>query len=223
MQNRIISSVAIGIALLFTQCSPVAWVKPLEKGKWAGSASLGGPLIGFGESTIPVPFTTVGAGYGLTETTTVGARVHTTSLLFGVAHVEASCLKQWMAPAGYRPGITTGIQTSFLMDRWEKVASLYPQVDWNAYWNVGTQGSMLYTGATTYVELRKYGVMGRSQPHRVVLAFHVGYRHQWNSWGWNAELKYLAPGVSNQNLVVDYKSIGNTGTVGVWLGLIKMF
>ena len=46
-------------------------------------------MIGFGGLTIPIPLTTVGAGYGLQDNLTLHGHLHTTSLLYGTLQMDA--------------------------------------------------------------------------------------------------------------------------------------
>ena len=48
--------------LLIEACAPERYVKPLAAKQQATGLALGGPLIKFGENTIPMPFLT--ANYG---------------------------------------------------------------------------------------------------------------------------------------------------------------
>src|SRR5690242_18275035 len=73
---------------LLASCAPCRYVKPLAKKQSAASFSFGGPLIMFSGTPIPVPFTTIGYGYGLTDNVTTYGNVHTTSALFGNAQVD---------------------------------------------------------------------------------------------------------------------------------------
>lgn len=63
-------------------------VKPLEKDQWAAGASLGGPLIGFNDLTIPVPFTTLSGAYGVDTNTSLTAKIYPTAGLFGVGQID---------------------------------------------------------------------------------------------------------------------------------------
>ena len=73
----------------FFSCAPCCSVKPLEKGKYAAGINLGGPLFDFSGMTIPIPFSSIGGGYGLTKNTTIYSNLHTTSLLFKVYMIDA--------------------------------------------------------------------------------------------------------------------------------------
>lgn len=198
-------------------------VKPLEKGHWAATANLGGPLIGFGKSTIPIPFTALGAAYGVTDNSTAIVRLHTTSALFGVAHIDAGWLHKWRDAKGKIPGISTLPQFSFMIDRWQGKASFYPSLDVNAFWNMHERGDFLYAGLTNWFELHSKGAINRNQPYHWIPALNIGYTITKAKWNTSFEMKYMAPGVSNQNLVVDYQTPFNKGAVGLYISFIRKF
>ena len=60
----------IGFAFMISNCAPTRFVTPLKKGEWAGGINIGGPLINFAGATIPVPFSSLYAGFGHTDRTT---------------------------------------------------------------------------------------------------------------------------------------------------------
>lgn len=72
------------LLLLETACAPSRYVKPLEHKQHAVSGSFGGPMATIpGVATIPIPFTSLGYGYGLKPKTTVYANWYTTAAVFG--------------------------------------------------------------------------------------------------------------------------------------------
>lgn len=209
--------------LLLAGCSPTTMIKPLQKEQWAAGGSFGGPLVGFGEATIPVPFTALSGAYGIDSNTTITARIYPTSALFGVAQVDAGVLYQWRKAEKWKPGISTLPQAMFMMDRWEGRSSFYPSIDISAWWDVNERGDFFYTGFSNWFELRVQGALGRDQRQRWIPAFNAGYSLVKTKWNTTFELKYLAPGRSNENLVVDYKMTGNTGAVALFVSLTRKF
>jgi len=210
-------------ALVFQACSPMTMVKPLAEKQKAITATVGGPLVGFGGAVVPVPFTSIGGAYGYSEKSTITARFHTTSALFGVMHLDAGLLRQVRSQNGKIPGISVMAQGSFMLDTWEHQFRFYPQLDANAWWDVGKNGSYLYTGASTWYETRSRGTGGRVQSTHVIPAFQLGYSREREKWSTRFELKYLAPFTSNQSLTVDYKAPGNTGALGLYVGFMRKF
>jgi hypothetical protein len=209
-------------------CAPSTFVKPLEKGQYAATANLGGPLIGFAGTTIPVPMTGLAVGYGATEKTTAFARIHTTSALFGVAQLELGATHQFADSRGWVPGFSASAQAHFMFDRWEHNFRFYPQVDLNAFWNLGKEETnnpkdFVYLGASNWLELRKIGTGGRAQETNLLPAIHGGYTLVKEKYNYALECKYIAPFTSNQSLVADYKSPSNNGAIGVYFSITRKF
>jgi len=204
-------------------CSPVTMVKPLKAKQWAASATLGGPLIGFGSAVIPVPFTSVGAAYGVSDQSTITARVHTTAALFGVAQLDAGYLRELRKQSGIIPGISAMGQGTFMNDRWEGKARFYPQIDLNAWWDIGSKGNYCYTGLTSWYELQSKGTGDRKQPANWIPAWNFGYSREREKWSTRFEVKYLSPMTNHEALTVDYKAPGSNGAIGVFVGFMRKF
>jgi hypothetical protein len=214
---------SLAACALLGACSPAAMVKPLNKGQWAAGGSFGGPLIGFGDATIPVPFTAVSVGYGVDSNATVTARLYPTAALFGVAQIDAGLLCQWRKSDGWKPGISTLPQATFMIDRWESTARFYPSLDIHAWWDVNDRGDFFYAGCTNWFELRNRGAMDREQEEHWIPAVNAGYTLVRQKWNTAFELKYLAPGRSNENLVVDYRMTGNSGALALFVSFTRKF
>lgn len=211
------------LSLLLNACSPVTMVRPIEAKHWVAQASFGGPVVGFSGAAIPVPFTSVGAAYGLNEVSTVSARWHTTSALFGVAHVDIGYLRQWRAQHGLIPGLSIMGQGSFMLDKWERNFSFYPELDLNAWWNLRNKPHYVYTGLTNWYELRATGTGDRRQSPRYIPAWNLGFALEKSKWTTRFELKYLAPFSSHESLTVDYIAPGTKGAIGFYVGLTRKF
>ena len=50
-------AIVVFIGIVFQNCAPTRFVKPLAKNQNAIAANLGGPLIHFGKAVTPIPFT----------------------------------------------------------------------------------------------------------------------------------------------------------------------
>ena len=214
---------AVAIILFGFSCSPVTMVKPLEKDQWAAGTSLGGPLIGFGDMTIPVPFTTLSGAYGLDSNSTVTAKIYPTAALFGVAQMDVGFLHRWRDSDKWIPGISTLPQAMFMIDGWEGRSSFYPSLDVNAWWTTNLRGDFFYIGATNWFELRTKGALNREQQQHWIPALNAGYTLNKKKWNTAFEFKYLAPANSNKNLVVDYKSPGQTGATALFISFTRKF
>jgi hypothetical protein len=213
----------IMVFLTFFSCAPTRFVKPLDKGQTAVTGNIGGPLVGFAGTTIPIPFTSLGAGYGISNTTTVFGNLHTTALAFGVVQVDAGVLHSLVAQNGYWPGITGSLSANIMTDIHEANTKLFPQLDANAYWNYGPKSNFFYLGTSNWVDLAGTRAHEEPQPNNWIFNLQAGHTFVRPKWNFVLEAKYLAPFHSRQNLVVDYTGFGNRGAVGTYFGVVRKF
>jgi len=68
------------LAFAISACAPAQFVEPIPKEHVNLTAALGGPLFDFAGTTIPMPLSSLAAGYGLTDNTTLFGGIHGTAL-----------------------------------------------------------------------------------------------------------------------------------------------
>jgi len=217
--NYFLLSALIG---LFS-CTPSRVVRPLEKGQKTVSAHLGGPLIGFAGTTIPIPFTTVHYAQGITNKTTLFGSVHTTSLLFGVFQTDIGACQQIYFHDSLRVGLSVNPALNIAFDKWEKQLKCWPQLDINAYWEIKSKKSFLYAGVENWFELAAYKAHAITQQKHWLIAPQLGYTYVREKWNYNFETKYMAPTIANTPNVVDYRGIAGKGAIGVYISFTRKF
>ena len=226
-------------ALILFSCGPTRFVEPLNPGKKAITASLGGPLINVpGIGTIPIPFTSIGFGYGVNANTTVHGAIFPTAAIFGTYQFEMGLTRSLWQSNSKHMGVTIIPGFNFATDRFEWNSKLWPQLDVNYYWkykynrqiqddlltNSNKIGAMMYCGMGSWYELASRKVHNVVQSPRVVPIIQIGNDLNWRKWILRTEFKIMAPFSSNKDIVVDYKSLtGDNGAVGLYLGVIKRF
>ena len=220
--------VFIGFFGFITACAPTRFVKPLEHKQHAVTASFGGPVINVpGIATMPIPFTTIGYGYGLTPKTTVYGNFHTTSSVFGVVQFDFGTSHSIWKNEDNTKGVSIAPELNFMIDVFEKRASLYPQIDANYYMDYHNKEkdgkskvNYLYFGLNNWFELRAEGANGTKVKQHIICSPQIGHTFDRGKWNYTLEAKILAPYVSNEKIVVDYKSIlGNHGGLGLYFGV----
>ncbi len=221
--------------LLFWSCAPTRFVKPLEQGQHAVQGNFGGPLAKVpGIGVIPIPFTSVGYGYGLTEKTTIFGNLHTTSLLFGVGQTDIGISQSlwkndWM-------GVSIQPQMNILVDFYTGSNRFWPQLDANYYFDYralktkaksgkGFQKvQTVYGGISNWFDPYMTESQGRKNQQFWIPSVKIGHLWQRNNWNYNLEFKLLAPIYSNENIVVDYPSmLGKFGAMGIYFGVTYRF
>ena len=96
------------LKLLFTAlgCSAAHGVRPIGQGHHAVEASLGGPIARLYGAPVPIPLSSVGYRYGLSDRSDLHVRLHTTPLaLFGLASFDAGASYLLADQQGGRPAV----------------------------------------------------------------------------------------------------------------------
>lgn len=212
--------------LSFFSCAPSRFVKPLKKGEKAINANFGGPLIGFAGTTIPIPFTSITYGHGLRNDITVFGGMHITSLAYGNFQTEIGMVKEFSkydSTNKFVPGFSVIPAFNIITDKWENNLKVWPELDLNAYWDINKGKHFIYAGMSNWFELSMQKAHNEKQENHWIFNPHVGISGQTGKWINNFELKFIAPSYSHQNVVVDFKSIGNNGAIGLYYCITRKF
>lgn len=217
------------IALLFVVgCAPSRHVKTLNKGQSAVSANLGGPMINLFGTSVFIPFSSLEIGHGLKDDITLFGGIHTTALLFSTVQTDIGITKRWLQPDSLNkliPGISTSFVANTMIDTKEGAVNFYPEIDVNAYWEYRkNKNHFIYIGIGNWFDLSINRAHNESQQTHWIFNPHVGHTWQRENWNYNLEFKYLAPNLSNENMVVDYvKIFGSKGASGIYFGVTRRF
>jgi hypothetical protein len=212
---------SILLIIVAMSCAPVRTVVPLEKGETHVSASLGGPLIEFSGLVIPVPLTSVNVSHGVKENFTLNGALHTTSMLFGVIHLEVSTTISLHKFKSETSGITATGGYYFMIDTWEGKSRLYPTIDMNIYKQYGDKNHLMYGSLTLLYDWsqKKSGKFSDV----IIPSFTFGHTWKREKMNYTLELKYLSFLKNNMNIVVDYVSPINKGAFGIQFGVTRKF
>lgn len=213
--------------LVLGSCAPSRFVRPLKENEKALSFNTGGPLINFAGTTIPMPMSALTFGKALNDKQTGFASLHTTALLFGTFQAEIGYLKEFYTAdslSKYIPSLSFTTVANFAIDKWEWKGKFWPELDVNAYWNYGKKGNFVYCGCAAWYESASTKAFDEKQQYHYIFNPQLGHTFCSASWNYTIEMKYLAPNISNQDLVVDYaKMFGKKGAVGIYLSVTKRF
>jgi hypothetical protein len=230
-----INLIFIGVLLALASCAPARFVEPLKRGQQVITGNFGGPVAKIpGIGAIPIPFTAIGYGRGLTDKTTVFGNLHTTSLAFGVGQTDIGVSQSiWKND---KMGISAQGSMNILVDFYTGANRFWPQLDANYYLKYGENSkpvqldalckvdskhyNFFYAGISNWFDPYKTESQGRPNAQFWIPSVQLG--HQWirPKWSYQAELKMLAPNQSNQNIVVNYPSLlNNRGAIGLYFGI----
>ena len=225
----------IAVLAALASCAPARFVEPLKKGQQVITGNFGGPVAKIpGIGAIPIPFTAVGYGYGVTNKTTVFGNLHTTSLAFGIGQTDLGVSQSiWKND---KMGVSAQGTMNIFVDFYTGANRFWPQLDANYYFKYGKHSKPVQLDAMCKIPSKHYNFFyavlskwfdtyktesqGRPNAQFWIPSVQIG--HQWirPKWSYQAELKMLAPNQSNQNIVVNYPSmLNNRGALGLYFGI----
>lgn len=206
-------------------CVPQKIVKPLQTGQKQLNASIGGPLIAFAGTTIPIPLTSINYAQGVTDSLTFHGGLQLTSLAYKTIQLDAGATYGIIKPKGWQPGLSASGSLNVLTDLRETAFRIYPQLDVNAYWDYG-QNHFMYFGVTNWIELNGNRAHEEEQNQQILSGIQFGNTFTQGKWSFTLESKWLAPTRNTRNLTIDYKTyqLGGEpkGAVGVYFGITKI-
>lgn len=205
-------------------CTLSHGVRPLGEGAWALEASAGGPVTEIFGKDIPLPLSTLGGAYGVTDTVDVHAGAHTTAAaLFGLPAGELGASWAFAPQSGARPRVATdGTLVVAVGDIAEGGseggfrALVSPSL--LAAWDVGADGRhTVFTGVGALIEpLPAPGGYGW-------LTTGGRWGLGGDAVGLSTELRWLAPYASNLDVAPEYTGVGGLGAVSIQVGLDARF
>lgn len=202
---------------------PTRFVKPLAKNQNAITANLGGPLIRFGKAVIPIPFTSVNYGRGITNKTTVFGSIHTTALLFGNFQTDIGICQSIYKNDSLKFGITVNPAVNLVFDKWEKNFRAWPQLDLNIYKDVLKDKAFVFIGLTNWLELSSKKAHNESITQHILINPHVGITYHYKKWDYTFETKFLQMNKNNKPNVVDYVGVNQRGAISIYLNFTRKF
>ena len=209
--------------MVLTSCAPQRFVKPLEKNEQAVNASFGGVLFDYNGTTIPMPFLTAAYGYGIDKTTTGFGAVNITSALFGNVQFELGLTKQLLKKQRLQPAISISPEANIIY-RNREARKVYPQLALNFFWEYGKHKDLVYISMDNWFELSRLKANDEKQQHHVFFMPAVGHSFQRKKHCLSTEMKIIAPNLSNEGLVIDYKTpLGTHGGFAIFVGYTLKF
>lgn len=214
---------ALAALALLASCAPTHYVRPLQKGELAITGTLGGSIFTNFGYPLPVPNTTLGAGYGITDKLTGYAALYPTAMAFGVMQFDLGAVYGILKPQGWRPGVSIAPGLNLAGDIWESKFKVWPQLDANAYWNYGKHHNFIYAGVSSWYELAATRAHGQDQPHFILPGIQVGHTLSGNRMDFTVELKANNLLASHRDLTIAWLDFGKNGALGIYFGLSKRF
>jgi hypothetical protein len=211
-----------GIIITFlTSCSSIRTVEPLKKGDLNVNFDIGGPLVNFSNIPIFIPLTSLGASYGFSDNLSANANIHTTALLFSTLQLETSVNIRTFEFGKF--GTSVNVGDYFFYGFRESTPSVYLFSDFNIYSHYGKKQNLVYLAFSPYFELHKTKAFNEPVNARILPNITIGNTFKFSKIDVGLELKYLNFIADNRNLVVDYISLSNKGSLGLYISFRKKF
>lgn len=212
------------LALLLTvSCAPTRFVEPVPEGHINLTASLGGPFFDFAGTTIPMPLTSIAAGYGITDKLTAFAGLYTTALLFDDLQLDLGSLQEILKQDQLQPAISVGPVANILLAMRDASFRVWPEADINFYWHYGHAGNLIYISNSNWFDVTSTRADDEPQTQHWFTNIALGHRFEGEHWQYITELKYLEVGLPNTPNAVGYHGIDGHGAFGIYLGLTRKF
>ncbi len=209
--------------VVMSSCAPSRFVKPLQKNQQAVNVALGGPLFEYSDVVIPMPFLSASYGYGFDSTLTGFAALNVSAALFGNLQMEIGATKQVLKQSGYVPAISI-TPVANLIYKNKDAKKFYPQLDLNAFWEFNQNRNLFYAGVSNWFELAGKKAHEQEQTNHWLISPHIGQTFIRKRWDFTIEAKIIAPNISYESNVVDYKSpLGKRVAFGIYFGYTRKF
>lgn len=217
MSSRTYKSLFVfSLAFFLVACNASRYVKPLAKKEKAINASFGGPMILFGNLPIPIPLTTAGFGYGLSNKITAFGNLHTTSLMFANFQTDAGLVFGiYEKEKIFGISATAALQSAFHVRNMTGFR-VWPSAELNAYAHFKKSPSFMYAGLGSWIELSDKKAFDEVQDNHLVPDLHVGYMFCHKKWNHQLEAKFIQPGRNNYPGVAPYIGINKKGALGIY-------
>ena len=212
--------------LFFTSCGPSRFVEPLEEKEFSLGGALGGPIIDYAGTPIPVPLSQIEMGYGLRDDMTIHAGVHTTSALFGNLQLDAGVTYEAfdIQKIGIRASV--GPSVNFIFDFDDRKSKVWPITDFNLFWNYGKRRNYVYCGGNLMVDFAGITNVNSENTRHTLFSPMIGHvlKGKDQAWEFFTEIKFIAPYINSGSAFVPYTGLtGNSGATGIYLGFRKIF
>jgi hypothetical protein len=211
------------LLLSFISCAAHTNLEPVGKKNLSANVSFGGPIVEAFGAKIPVPYTTVGANYGLDNRVDLNGNFHLITLPYKILGFDFGptwfpIIKNGKVPViGLQPRLLALLS---LKSNVQERFKIYPVLSSSATWPV--KGNRFYFGSDlTYIySSADYD----KEASRIIFSPFAGY-------GWKlgqknylyTEVKWHGANIQSNQLAVEYLPIGKNGALSVFFSLQRSF
>lgn len=205
----------------FFSCTPARFVKPLEQGHKAIGFNFGGGLINFSDLIIPIPYTSLYAGYGWKENTTIYSGLHLTALAFQNIQLDVGISHLLYQQDGLLPGLSGGSTINIIANKED--FRLYPTLESNIFWEYIDGKYMTYIGSSIWLDFFQNEAVNSANSNLLHPEFHIGQTMRMGKIDLTLEYKLLNPFVAGNKTVAEYAHFSEKGASGIFFSIQKRF
>jgi hypothetical protein len=195
----------------------------MGKGKLSANFNIGGPIVKAFGARIPVPYATLGANYGLYNTSDLNGNFHLLSIPYKIFGFDVGSTWYPFINNGKIP--TVGIEPRLLTLLGLKSSvnqnlKIYPIISSSAAWKLN--GGLVYVGTDITIPLSSADY--DEDASNTLFSPFFGYR--WNIGPkiyFFTEIKLHGVNVRTDQLPVEYLPIGNYGAISTLLSIQRSF
>jgi len=206
------------LSIFHFSCSGSRSIRPVARDHDRIDISLGGPLVKAGGIYVPAPVSSIGYTRGIAANADAHVALHPTAALYGIMVLEAGGCYLVNQPDKLTPAFSLSprffLMTQFKHDSWR----FYPDLQFNLSWDL-KKDWMLYTGLSTFFELRSKGTANRTQQYNILISPLLGTEFKWENYQMQFEFRWYAANANSAYVAPDYIGISNNGAIGPIISL----
>jgi|GEM_PF-328058 len=205
--------------LIAGACAPTRIITPLQRGSTQVGLNAGGPLIRFRGKVIPIPFSSLYAAHGWTNTTSIYGGLHLTSLVYKTFQLDAGLAHRFYQSPNTHLQLIGGGSLMSAVALTNGATRVFPITHLHAVY-IPSSSLKLYGGAAVWWDFYQSIRQSQTTYRWASPAFYTGI--QWaqaSPWTFTLEYKLLNPFVPNDKTVVEYVHWSHYGAQGLYLSV----
>jgi len=211
------------LTTILISCAAHTSLEPVGKGHLDANLSFGGPIIAAFGTRIPIPYTTMGVNYGLTDRINLNGNLHLFSLAYSISGVDIGVAYFPVSNKGIIP--TVGVQPRLLAlaslkKNIDSRFRIYPFITNSAAWQFGS--GIIYTGFDLTIPLTSPDY--DDEAAAAILSPFFGYRWKLGKrMRLLTEIKWQGANIHSDQLAVEYLPIARHGAITTLISLERSF
>lgn len=204
-------------------CAAHTNLEPVGKENTNFNISVGGPIVKAFGMNLPIPYSTAGVVYGLTEKINIDANLHLTAIPYKLFGLDFGAAYFPRLNEGFIPTIGLHPRLLYLISMKPDVESrmrLYPSLSSVFSWKIGS--NLIFTGFDFTVPISRPDY--DNEAAKLIFSPFVGYRIELGKKiRLISEIKWQAANVSTDQLAAEYTKLSGKGAFAILFSLERSF